>query len=482
MQTLNKFLFYLSVLVLFFFSYKDGTQGLFFAAILFASFAHLLVHNVIYAFILCAIVVVNPNGMLSIDAFGLTFHFLRLRDIFFYCSFLFAFLPYYKDIPIGKELKRLLPYFIIFTFYQIFVSLMIKLGITEPGKFVKLIEYFKLWLFGIYLIIPTYKIIRLDSELFIKTVVHVALLFAVMALISVYTPYQILYYDTETRYTEGGQMRMMLHNAELLKLSIFIAIALYFMKYANKLIFFVAGVLTLTIPFIGMFRLEIAYTMATILLTIYFVTRNYNANIFKFFNLIFILIGVFMVFLLAFPDFANSLIASFVATFNEFSGDAPAGATQTRTIIELPNQLALIRFNPILGVGFQPDWWMNYRNNLDWGLSDIPFTATIAMYGAVGMVIYYSRFYKILSDFFKTSSLVKRQTEKFDSLDLAVFFGLGAYFVTMISFRFFYVSWELTIYNLQAEFGIFLGIFYGLIDKFVEATKPEDSSMEPSIL
>jgi hypothetical protein len=457
--------------MLFFLNDVDGSTGLFLSVFFLGLFTHLLFKNVVYAYLLCVLIVISPNGMFSQDVFGFSISIFRFKDIFFFFSFVFPFLPYHKNIVLGRGIRKLIPFLIVFTGYQVFVSIVYKLNITDPLELVKALEYYKFWIFGIYLLIPTYIIIRLEADLFLTTVVNLAIIFAMMVLISVYTPYKFINFSTEERISGSGAMRMMLQNAELFKLIIFIAVGIYFISFSRKYFTILAGLLTFAIPVIGMYRLEMTYTICTMLIVIYFIFRYYNANLFKFTNLIFSLVGILMIFLIVFPSFAEGLYNTFVTTFSELRGDTAQGTTQTRTIIELPNQLLLIQFNPFSGVGFRNEWWMNYDNNMDWGLSDIPITATLAMYGIVGMGIYYSRFFIIIRDVFRTNKFISRNIfllNPLDDLKLITIFSLGAYFITMISFRFFYISWELSLIRLQAEFGIYIGLFYGLVDNLEE--------------
>ena len=42
--------------------------------------------------------------------------------------------------------------------------------------------------------------------------------------------------------------------------------------------------------------------------------------------------------------------------------------------------------------------------------------------------------------------------------------AISSYLLIAVSFRLFYVGWELTIKSLYVEMGLFLGIYYALID------------------
>jgi len=176
---------------------------------------------------------------------------------------------------------------------------------------------------------------------------------------------------------------------------------------------------------------------------------------------------IFLLYYLA-SDFFIGLSVTFIKTFQEILGSQSQGTTQTRTIIELPKHIFFIKNNPFFGTGFIQAWFENFFNKYDLGLTDIPLTSTLAMYGIIGMLIYYFRFYIIYKNIihiFKYIKQFKIIMIDFYIFEIVTLFALSAYFISMIAFRLFYISWELTIGEKQIEFGLFLGIFFALINK-----------------
>lgn len=466
---MNSIVFYISVFILIFFNKESGGTGLLCAVFLLSSYFYLYKRNITYAFLLCLLVCANPGLILNVKSFGLTFHFLRLADIFFYLTFLLLFSKELQQIRVDDRLRKLFIVLIAFMFYQILVSLIFKLEKSSPFAIFKSMEELKFWIFGILFILPAYKIIQINSSLFIKTVIILASVYAVVFLISMYTPFKIIEFKSELRYKGSGLVRIMIQNAEIFKLSVLIGIGVFFLKkLEHKWMYYLAALLTISIPVIGMYRLELTFTVATIFMFLMFLNTNYLSSFYKYLKLVFfIFLGVFAFFII-FPNFSGGLVETFIKTYDELTGNTAVGTTQTRTVIELPRHLILIDRNFFFGVGFRNEWWSNYTNKYDWGLSDIPITSTFAMYGLVGMLIYYSRFIFLFYALRSIHRFIKEnRIDESDHLEVFLIFAISAYFVAMISFRLFYIGWELTLHRLQFEFGLFIGIYFGLINKFL---------------
>lgn len=480
MQILNKFVLYLSIIILFVFHKNTGSIGLLCYAFIFVSFIHLYFKNLTYAFVLCLVIIANPGRIFSVEAFGMSSHLLRIQDLYFYLSFLCGFSPRLRHIKISNDLKKVLPVLIAFTLYQIIVSLIFKLDISSPSAIIKDLERLKMWIFGVYVLFPTYKIIQYDSKEFIKAIINLALIFACLAIISAYTPFKIIDFNSGARFDRTDLIRTMIQNSEIFKVVMFIAFGILLINYSDKKFnIYLAGILTLAIPIMGLFRLEIMFTFATMAIVYKFVSTSFNIEISKLFRVLMILIFLLAIFFISFPKFSNGIVDTYISTFDEVSGKTAQGSTQTRTIIELPKHLQIIRNNPVLGVGFRKEWWRNYENKLDWGLSDIPITSTLAMYGVIGMFIYYLRFYFLISGARKVNRFIKENRSKLsltNNLEIATMYALGAYFITMVSFRLFYIGWELTIDKLQFELGVCIGLLYGLINNLRSEIEENEAS------
>ena len=96
------------------------------------------------------------------------------------------------------------------------------------------------------------------------------------------------------------------------------------------------------------------------------------------------------------------------------------------------------------------------------GFVDFPIMGSIAKFGFAGVLIYYMRFYFLLRENTKlTISYIAFYNEQ-DKLLFYVYLTIRAYIISMITFRLFYISWELAFDWQQVEFGLITGIFLGL--------------------
>ena len=474
MQKTDTYIFYLAIAILVFFYSTSGGLGLFLVGIIIAIYFHFFFKNITYAFLICLVIISNPGRIYTGEPFGLDIHFLRLSDIFFYLGFLCLFSPKIKQIPLDNRIKKLLPVLYFFSIYQIIVSIILKLDSSTLFEIIKYGEQFKFLIFGVYILIPAYKIAQENFKLFINNIIILALIFASVYLISFYTDLKIVDFTTEVRFRGSNIYRNTIQNTEIFKLIIYFAIAAYLiLKSRDNRIVYITGILTAVIPVIGLYRLEMFYIGMTILLVFFLVIKNIGFPYSKVWNLSFYLVILLLCVFLFFPIIVHWLSDTYHTTVQEFFGRSNQRLSQTRTIIELPKQLNLIRNNPLWGIGFRPEWFTNYHNYRDWGLSDIPLTSTLAMYGIIGMIIYYSRFYLIFRAARNVHMFIRTNRESVLSdfkIETVAIISLSAYFITMVTFRLFYIGWELTLARLQPEFGVFIGIYYSLINSLTSNT------------
>ncbi len=460
-------LFYVAILILILGHGWEGALGKLGVLFILGTYAYFFYHNVTYAFLLVIIVLANPGRMYSTTPFGLEVKFLYFMDIFFYLAFITLLSPQFKNpFAVSKRLYRMLMYMVIFTAYQIAVGIAYTQNVASPFSLVKLLEEYKLYIFAIFVSIPVYKVFMVDPKLFIRSFVIVSIMYTIGFLLSIYTSLQIVEVSTEMRIRGSGIARMMIQNAELFKIVIFMAVVAFFVSDIKKYVpIFVSALLSLAVLVVSMYRLELTYTILTILLVMLFSYRLLKSEPSRIVLLMFAAGFTMLVVFFLLPTAWTGLTESVVLAFKELGGETTQGVTETRSIIELPHQLAIIKKHPFIGIGFHPRWWQNYTNRNDWGLTDIPFTGTLAKYGAVGMLIYYSRFVRIFIDSIKSIKYVgmfKHILLEDYKLEIFMLFSLVGYFFSMIFFRMFYVSWELTMGYLQSMFGAFIGLFYAI--------------------
>ena len=109
------------------------------------------------------------------------------------------------------------------------------------------------------------------------------------------------------------------------------------------------------------------------------------------------------------------------------------------------------------------------------GFVDFPIIGTLTAYGIIGMILYYLKFFVLLTGTNRNSN--NFDINKHEPFTLYIYLTLKAYFITMITFRVFYVSWEFTFDYQQAEFGLFAGVFLAL-NNILGQQELEDQSEE----
>jgi hypothetical protein len=87
------------------------------------------------------------------------------------------------------------------------------------------------------------------------------------------------------------------------------------------------------------------------------------------------------------------------------------------------------------------------------------------MYGWLGILIYYSRFLYILPPSKRILTAIGQDRAKIEKngFHYIIIVALRAYFISMITFRLFYIGYELTYTQVYADFGAFLGIYFASI-------------------
>ena len=463
----NYILFCVAILLIVLFRETSGKSGLTAAGIIFLIYFFLFKKDVALAFALCMVVNSNPLLILHDWVFGIP-KYVSFRTIFFLLSFLVVFSPQVKERRVDYNLYRFLPILIAFTLFQFLVSFLLKVAPDNLKEILRLIYRQNPMYLGVYLIIPSYIISKIDGKKLIIAIALASTIFTLAIIINNYTPIQIFLLRTEYR---NGTMRTFLFQSHTFYLPTYVAIAAFTFFGAKKahIPIYMGGVAAMIVPMIAMYRLEMFTMFLTLLLVVFIVSKYLNGSLVGFFRLIKVLVLIFAMVLVLAPRFYRAMSDLYVQTFEELLGTGPVerGTTQTRTEHELPLHLGLIHDNPILGVGWRREWWDNFLNWDDWGLTDVPLTSTLAMYGFLGMLIYYSRFLYLLPLSKHVLKDTRKNREKIEKngFHYIVIIALRAYFIAMISLRLFYIGYELTYPQVYCDFGAFLGIYFALIHK-----------------
>ena len=135
--------------------------------------------------------------------------------------------------------------------------------------------------------------------------------------------------------------------------------------------------------------------------------------------------------------------------------------------------------NIFFGTGYKAFWLVSYADDgKDYGLADIPLLANFAIYGIVGMFLYflmYIQVFKRIKSFYKLikTKLTRELIENNSYQLIFIIYFVASFFNTF--FRFFYLSADLSYRTSRISLGFSLGAMFGLmtlIEERLNKNKP----------
>lgn len=218
------------------------------------------------------------------------------------------------------------------------------------------------------------------------------------------------------------------------------------------------GLLAFLVLVLGIYRLAMFYNFMGLLLSIFFIGKYVKTGqLFKRFIFIAIFLGFAMFF---FSEYIIQFQKVYEGTFDYFSGKGEDKSADERFLNQTPILLAYIYNDFWTGCGLVKATLMT--NKEMFGFVDIPIMGSLAKFGFAGVFIYYMRFYFLLREKTKlTVSFFAYYNEQYKLL-FYVYITIKAYIISLITFRLFYISWELAFDWQQIEFGLIIGIHLGL--------------------
>ncbi|WP_394774712.1 hypothetical protein [Flavobacterium sp.] len=228
------------------------------------------------------------------------------------------------------------------------------------------------------------------------------------------------------------------------------------LKNTSKYLLILIGIFSYVVLILAFYRLAMFYVTMGAFLSFFLIRKYVEAlNLFKY---LFLLISVVFLSSIFFGEYLTEIQNLFSNTVAYFSGNATDSSADTRFDFQFPIMTKLFFDNFWTGIGLTEIKGMQAFGMF--GFVDMPFIGTLTAFGVIGMFLYYIKFFVLLSGTKKNLDGID-----LDNHDPFIFFlysTLKAYFITMVTFRFFYISWELSFDYQQAEFGLFAGVFLGL--------------------
>jgi hypothetical protein len=411
------------------------------------------------AFIYSSIFIIDPTEALQLSAMSV---------IPFILCFIFLILNTEKCLSIlskDKYLLKVMQLCLLFTLYQIVVSLLLLSLLFNQQDFYYFFQNIKYWL-GIWLLVPAYVFIILDRKVVFISMIMIAMIIMILYYLSIFGIYNFFEIRVFKRSNlDDGLWRFFSFDLRQIT-KIFVYISPLFIIFPIK-----NALLKLTVPLIGimvfltilfaLLRTEMFYLfMGGFLATVISIRQFKTVGLFKIALFGSICIGMV---LYLFPGLLDTIVLTAQMTSN--SGDSMNSdeSLDHRLYVQLPVLMKILESNPIFGGGL---YSVSAEATTHYLLYDIPVLGAFGAYGIIGMLIYYSRFIYIFSRY-KAVKMTQKLYEQFP-VECLLTNGLLAYFITMITFRGLHINIELAFDFGMAEFGLFIGLYFGLIKILTE--------------
>lgn len=460
---------FISLFIVNYIAKKNGSSGGSSTTIIFFVFELILIIiDPVYSFIYSFVIHVDIFTSLAdswIQAFSFLFMF-------------YIFIKHPKSLSTLLEdikLKKLFNLSLVLIIYVVFINVGLKSGFT--------IENIKIsfgYIFGFLTILPAYYFtLNKPKDLFIG-LFFVTVCFLFVYYLDIIKGYGIFKLESYLHLEESTMERLagydirqfMIFFTYLIPASLLVTN----LKSINKYLLISIGIAAYIILVLAFYRLAMFYVLMGTLLS-YFSIKKYadTKNVIKYvigFIVLLFTAGLF------FGEYITEIRNVFEIALNYFSGKGGDASADARFDLQLPILSGHFFNDPFTGYGLVESVKL-FRVGM-MGFVDFPVLGTITAYGIIGMSIYYYKFFVLL-----TGTKMNSLDMELNNHDPFIFYlnlTLRAYIVTMITFRFFYISWEFTFDYQQAEFGLFTGVFLALNNILSQEAQQEHYSENEELL
>lgn len=357
-----------------------------------------------------------------------------------------------------KKLKTIFYLALLFGFYVIIFNIGLKStlnlkNITDNAGFI----------FGFLTILPAYYYtLKRPQDLFVSLTV-VSASFIIIYYISLIKGLGLFKLENAERHTGADIERLAGYDVRQFIIFFTYLIPAFVLtskiKTIYKYILIFIGIFSFVILIFAFYRLAMFYvTMGTILSFIFIRRYAKKINLLKisFLAITFYLIANFFL-----GNYLTEVNKLFFATLDYFEGKGNDSSADSRIEYQIPILTGFINSNFWTGKGISEIESLVEIGELNL-MVDIPILGTLAAFGVIGMFLYYLRYIVLLTGTTRNFKTLNRAIINEYPFMFYLFLTLKAYIITMVTFRFFYISWELTMVTQQAEFGLFAGVFLAL--------------------
>lgn len=420
----------------------------------------LILIDPLYAFVFAFVIHVDIIACLS-------FSYVPIASLLSMFYIFFVKKGLMQEILQNRKIKLLIISCLILGIYLIFINIGLKSGFSKENFLVGFG-----YIFGFFTILPAYYFtVSRPKDMFqaLAIVAACCLLAYFLDLSKKWGIFKLDVYfhldDSTMERLAGYDIRQFMLFFTFLIPAVVISKTI---KNLHKLILLFVGIFSYLVLVLAFYRLAMFYVGMGAILSFFFIKKYADTkNIFKY-----LVAGAILLFgaSLFFGNYFTEINKIINITVNYFSGKGGDNSADTRFEGQLPILKNLFFSSPLTGIGvIEIQKW--YRLDM-MGFVDFPVLGSLTAFGIAGMFIYYLKYLIILTK--GKINLYNVDLEEDDQFTVYLYLTLKAYIITMITFRFFYISWEFTFDYMQAEFGLVAGAFLALQYILKEKSMLED--------
>ena len=360
-----------------------------------------------------------------------------------------------------RILKKIMGVCLLFSIYQLFVSFLL----LSQQDIYYAFENSRYWL-GIWILIPTYIFIIIDRNNFFVSITLVVLIIMVMYFLSFFAFFSFFEINEAFRYSQDDSLKryFSFDLRQITKIFVYLlplVLIFHLINGTTKILVIIIGVLVYLSVLFAVLRTEIVYLTMGAIISVYVTSKKIKANNFLKTFMWFFLCVIFI--LVLFPSIFETIIQIFDGLLSINDENLQDESKDQRLYVQLPVLLKIIEESPFFGGG---TYSVSYKATGHQLLYDIPVLGAFGAYGIIGMLIYYSRFYYIFLRY-KSLKMTQKLYDRFP-FECLLTNALLAYFITMITFRTLHINIELAFNFGMSEFGVFIGVYFGLTKILIE--------------
>jgi hypothetical protein len=438
--------------------------------VVFGFWLHYFSRDPVMAFMFALTVFMNIGLLMKHRSFGLPSGF-EYKWLFLILALVTGFAPKLRSVSFrgDKQFLTILILCILLSAWQILSNLLIHLNLSIPSLIVSVWRYF-LQIFGIYTLIVAYRVVQVDARKVFYCILSVSFVILLMFFITILFKVDLVRVDRDIRLEEFTYERIYFLNAGFATwITFFLFLTfLFHKKELRSVVITVTGIMAIFFIFLTLTRLSILGLFGTMLILYMIVNRLGSFSWRGLVNAFFAFMALLFIAQVSFK-LLTPIFDTFYYTFLDLTGQSTlVGPTEGRSTYEWINLKPVLEKNWIWGTGYR-DFYFSEEDYGDYGISDLPLFANLAIYGVFGLSIFIALYVVTLRYYFRFIGFLNKNLNRLiHQYPIGIFLLLiaGAELFCAIVFGLFQFSGVLNMPDGMGSLGFTIGIILGLSRKY----------------